>query len=178
MAELSVITRQADQAAGVRLEYDAKGHLQHSSTAARSTGTTVSVKNIFKPLPVRYKVADGFLLRAGRRKIRSILRGVRTGVQEEREEGVLKAGDLTTGLCPDINRRPNHLHKSGQRRTTDSPAFCGASKQYANSDYGSASVPGGQQRSQHSDLDSEWPDCQGQHCDSVWSASSRWTGGP
>ena len=58
MAELSVITRQADQAAGVRLEYDTKGNLQHSNAAARSTGTTVSVKDIFKPLPVRYKVAD------------------------------------------------------------------------------------------------------------------------
>ncbi|GLC44959.1 hypothetical protein PLESTB_000668600 [Pleodorina starrii] len=55
VSELSVVTRTAEQAAGVRLEYDHEGHLTGRSAAPRAVGTTVAVKNLFATLPVRHK---------------------------------------------------------------------------------------------------------------------------
>jgi len=56
LAELSVVTRQEGQDAGAKLEFDQAGVLKETSSAARSTGTTICIRDIFKPLPVRYKV--------------------------------------------------------------------------------------------------------------------------
>ena len=58
LADVSVVTRQAEQPAGSRLQFDHAGTLQSKTAAARSTGTTLSIKDVFKPLPVRYKVAQ------------------------------------------------------------------------------------------------------------------------
>ena len=44
-----------EQEAGTRLEYDALGRLKSQVTAARARGTTVVVKDLFKPLAVRHK---------------------------------------------------------------------------------------------------------------------------
>ena len=43
------------QEAGTRLEYDAMGRLKSQVTAARARGTTVIIKDLFKPLAVRHK---------------------------------------------------------------------------------------------------------------------------
>ncbi|GIL65778.1 hypothetical protein Vafri_19404 [Volvox africanus] len=55
VSELSVVTRTAEQAAGVRLEYDHEGLLTCQSPAPRAVGTTVAVKNLFATMPVRHK---------------------------------------------------------------------------------------------------------------------------
>ncbi|KXZ41811.1 hypothetical protein GPECTOR_276g725 [Gonium pectorale] len=55
VSELSVVTRTAEQDAGVRLEYDHEGLLTSRSPAPRAVGTTVAVKDLFKTLPVRHK---------------------------------------------------------------------------------------------------------------------------
>lgn len=56
LADVSVVTRTADGAAGVRLTYDHAGKLTGTVATARATGTTVAVRELFKPLPVRFKV--------------------------------------------------------------------------------------------------------------------------
>lgn len=56
LAEVSVITRTADGAAGVRLTYNHAGKLTGTAATARAPGTTVAVRELFKPLPVRFKV--------------------------------------------------------------------------------------------------------------------------
>ena len=56
LAEVSVVTRTADGAAGVRLTYDHAGKLTGTAATARAPGTTVAVRELFKPLPVRFKV--------------------------------------------------------------------------------------------------------------------------
>lgn len=53
---MAVVTRTKDLAAGVRLVYDHQGAVVSQASAARAVGTTMSVKELFKPLPVRYKV--------------------------------------------------------------------------------------------------------------------------
>lgn len=53
--EVSVVTRTAEEEVGVRLAYDRHGHLTSQTPTARSIGTTVAIKELFKPLPVRYK---------------------------------------------------------------------------------------------------------------------------
>ena len=56
LAEVGVVTRTAELAAGVRLAFDQGGAVVSQASAARATGTTVALKDLFKPLPVRYKV--------------------------------------------------------------------------------------------------------------------------
>ena len=51
---LTVVTRTEREDAGTRLEYDAAGAIR-SASAARAVGTTVTVRGIFEPLPVRHK---------------------------------------------------------------------------------------------------------------------------
>ena len=55
LADVSVVTRTADGAAGVRLTYDHAGKLTGTAATARAPGTTVAVRELFKPLPVRFK---------------------------------------------------------------------------------------------------------------------------
>ena len=43
------------QEAGTRLEFDAMGRMKSQCTAARAPGTTVVLKELFKPLAVRHK---------------------------------------------------------------------------------------------------------------------------
>ncbi|KAG2486047.1 hypothetical protein HYH03_015254 [Edaphochlamys debaryana] len=55
VSDLSVVTRTAEQEAGVRLEYDREGHLTSRAPAPRAVGTTVGFKDLFSSLPVRHK---------------------------------------------------------------------------------------------------------------------------
>ncbi|KAL6047021.1 Mismatch repair endonuclease pms2 [Balamuthia mandrillaris] len=52
---LVVCTRTKDQTVGTQLTYDAEGHLVEQKPKARSTGTTVTLHSLFKPLPVRHR---------------------------------------------------------------------------------------------------------------------------
>ena len=54
VADVSIVTRTAQQAARARLSYDHEGRLAGQSAAARAVGTTVAVRDLFKPLPVRW----------------------------------------------------------------------------------------------------------------------------
>lgn len=56
MSDVSIVTRTAEQSAGVRLCYDHEGRLASQAPAARAVGTTVAVRDIFKTLPVRWGV--------------------------------------------------------------------------------------------------------------------------
>lgn len=56
LAEVSVITRTADDAVAMRLEYDKDGKLVQQTACARAVGTTVAIKDLFAPLPVRRQV--------------------------------------------------------------------------------------------------------------------------
>eukprot|EP00887_Chlorella_sp_A99_P005158 scaffold40.g5158.t1 len=55
VADVSVVTRTAEQEVGVRLSYDHMGRLVGQAPAARSVGTTVAVRSLFSSLPVRHK---------------------------------------------------------------------------------------------------------------------------
>ncbi|PRW39172.1 mismatch repair endonuclease PMS2 [Chlorella sorokiniana] len=55
VADVSVVTRTAEQDVGVRLSYDHNGRLVGQAGAARTVGTTVAVRDLFKRLPVRHK---------------------------------------------------------------------------------------------------------------------------
>ncbi len=59
VADVSVITRTAEQDAGVKLVFDHTGAITSKGSAARSLGTTVAVRDLFKGLPVRCKVRGG-----------------------------------------------------------------------------------------------------------------------
>lgn len=65
VAEVVVSTRTEDNATGTRISYDKNGIIQSKSPVARAKGTTVAAKQLFKPLPVRFKVGhnihQGFL---------------------------------------------------------------------------------------------------------------------
>ena len=51
--EFIVITRMAEQQIGATLTFQKDGSLSTQKVAARSIGTTVSIKNLFESLPVR-----------------------------------------------------------------------------------------------------------------------------
>lgn len=53
--EFSVTTRTANDATATKVVYDAEGRVVSESTTPRSVGTTVTVKRLFEPLPVRRK---------------------------------------------------------------------------------------------------------------------------
>jgi hypothetical protein len=55
--KLSVVTRAEGVEVGSRIEFDPQGTLVSTSPCARAQGTTVTVKGLFKPLPVRHKVS-------------------------------------------------------------------------------------------------------------------------
>ncbi|KAL4438704.1 hypothetical protein ABPG77_006308 [Micractinium sp. CCAP 211/92] len=55
VSDLSVVTCTAGQEVGVRLSYDHNGVLTGQTGAARTVGTTVAVRELFKRLPVRHK---------------------------------------------------------------------------------------------------------------------------
>ncbi len=56
LADVSVITRTADDAVGTRLTFDRQGKLAGREACARGVGTTVAVRELFAPLPVRRQV--------------------------------------------------------------------------------------------------------------------------
>ena len=56
LADVSITTRTVDESAGVRLTYDHHGKVVSQQSAARAVGTTVSIRDLFKTLPVRHKV--------------------------------------------------------------------------------------------------------------------------
>jgi DNA mismatch repair protein PMS2 len=55
LADVSVVTRTADEECGARLSFDASGKLVANVPSARAVGTTIAVQGIFKRLPVRFK---------------------------------------------------------------------------------------------------------------------------
>ncbi|KAI3431618.1 hypothetical protein D9Q98_004667 [Chlorella vulgaris] len=54
VADVSVVTRTTEQEVGVRLSYDPNGLLVEQAGAARTVGTTIAVRELFKRLPVRH----------------------------------------------------------------------------------------------------------------------------
>jgi DNA mismatch repair ATPase MutL len=54
--KLTVVTRAEGEEVGSRVEFDPQGALVSTTPCARAQGTTVAVKGLFKPLPVRHKV--------------------------------------------------------------------------------------------------------------------------
>lgn len=56
VSEVTVTTRTEGSETGTRLSYDHAGVLTSSVSVARARGTTVAVRDLFKPLPVRFKV--------------------------------------------------------------------------------------------------------------------------
>ena len=55
LSELTVTTRTESEDVATRLTYDRRGGVVSRETVARAVGTTVSVRGIFEPLPVRHK---------------------------------------------------------------------------------------------------------------------------
>ncbi|KAK9915857.1 hypothetical protein WJX75_005272 [Coccomyxa subellipsoidea] len=55
VAEVTVSTRTEDSTTGTRISYDKNGSILSTAPIARAKGTTVAVKELFKPLPVRFK---------------------------------------------------------------------------------------------------------------------------
>jgi DNA mismatch repair protein PMS2 len=55
LSQLTVITRGKDAKTGFKLEYDSFGKLISQEPCAREQGTTIILKNLFKPLPVRHQ---------------------------------------------------------------------------------------------------------------------------
>lgn len=55
LSELSVITRTTEEVVAKKLDFDSMGVLVHQEDVARAVGTTVAVRNLFKPLPVRHR---------------------------------------------------------------------------------------------------------------------------
>jgi DNA mismatch repair protein PMS2 len=62
VSEVTISTRTESSASGMRIFYDHAGGITSTVPVARARGTTVAVKDLFKPLPVRYKVAHPRLL--------------------------------------------------------------------------------------------------------------------
>ena len=56
VSEVVVSTRTENCATGTRIYYDRNGNIQSTFPIARAKGTTVAVIELFKPLPVRFKV--------------------------------------------------------------------------------------------------------------------------
>lgn len=55
LSDLSIITKHSSSKHAFKLQFNKKGLLEKKEICAREIGTTVCVKNIFKPLPVRAK---------------------------------------------------------------------------------------------------------------------------
>ena len=55
VADVSVVTRTADEETGSKLTYDHSGKLLARNAAPRAVGTTIAVQNVFSRLPVRHK---------------------------------------------------------------------------------------------------------------------------
>lgn len=55
LSDLTVTTRHSSSNMGTKLIYDSRGHIIRKSPCARQVGTTVSLANLFSPLPVRQK---------------------------------------------------------------------------------------------------------------------------
>lgn len=64
VSEVTVSTRAEGDASGTRLFYDHNGAIVSIAPIARAQGTTVAVKELFKPLPVRYKALSPTLYQA------------------------------------------------------------------------------------------------------------------
>jgi DNA mismatch repair protein PMS2 len=55
LSDLTVTTRTESEDVAARLTYDRRGGIVSRETVARAVGTTVSLRGIFEPLPVRHK---------------------------------------------------------------------------------------------------------------------------
>ncbi|CAN0514066.1 unnamed protein product, partial [Ectocarpus sp. 8 AP-2014] len=68
----SVTTRTADESVGVKLAYGRNGKMLGKETSPRQVGTTVSISNMFEPLPVR----RGEFRRNIKKQFNKLLRGM------------------------------------------------------------------------------------------------------
>ena len=99
MSTLVVTTKTKDDDAGSRIEYDRSGMIVRVETVARATGTTVTLRDVFAPLPVRRKE----FVRNAKREYAKLLRllqayamisaGVRIVCSHQRAEGVRGGGN-------------------------------------------------------------------------------------
>ena len=55
VADVSVVTRCADEETGSKITYDHTGNLLARTLAPRAVGTTIAVQNLFRRLPVRHR---------------------------------------------------------------------------------------------------------------------------
>ena len=55
LGDVVVLTQSKTSAVGSKLEFDHSGKLIKNTSVARATGTTITISNLFYPLPVRYK---------------------------------------------------------------------------------------------------------------------------
>jgi DNA mismatch repair protein MutL len=69
LCDVAVVTRTAAQEGGTRVEYDRSGGVARTAPAPRAVGTTVALRELFKPLPVRHKE----FLRNARREFGKLL---------------------------------------------------------------------------------------------------------
>ena len=119
VSELMVTTRTGGDVTGSRVTYDSSGQIASQVSIARSKGTTVALRELFKPLPVRRKVglqsqhawhAWDACLAAWQHHHVLLL----TGAPSECKTRVWKAAGPPPGVCCHCNRGPDHLHKPGQ----------------------------------------------------------------
>ena len=119
VSEVTVATRTEGSQTGTRLSYDHAGVLTGTAAAARSKGTTVAIRELFKPLPVRYKVIPKHLAisRAMPGNPLHISHEGRAagfaGAEAPPEAGVCEAVGCAAGLCAHCSWRAHHLHKPG-----------------------------------------------------------------
>ena len=58
VSDLMVTTRTAGDVTGSRVTYNSSGQISSQISVARAKGTTVALRELFKPLPVRRKVTS------------------------------------------------------------------------------------------------------------------------
>ncbi|CAI5437608.1 unnamed protein product [Caenorhabditis angaria] len=55
LSTVTIFTKSSDASIGTRLKYDHRGNIIEQKSAARETGTTILIENLFETLPVRRK---------------------------------------------------------------------------------------------------------------------------
>lgn len=133
MSELMVTTRTADDVTGSRVMYDGSGRISSQASVARARGTTVALRELFKPLPVRRKAQSHQMLSAVvSAHLNNATAGnavclyvsfpqalicvvASTGAAQECEARIWKAAQSPSGICCHWHRSPAHMHKPGER---------------------------------------------------------------
>ncbi len=122
VSELMVTTRTGGDVTGSRVTYDSAGRISSQVSIARSKGTTVALRELFKPLPVRRKVDPPPSLIPAALGNRDACFGpwqhhyglLLSGAAPECKTRIRKAAGPPPGVCCHCDRGPDHLHKPGQ----------------------------------------------------------------